>query len=50
MHGALIKTTSLLEFVVEDGESKAFHMKADCIEEREDWVTALKLAKSNSEI
>lgn len=48
MHGALIHTVDACTFVVSNGGTQTFHIKAATEVERQQWVTALELAKAKA--
>ncbi|EDV94494.1 oxysterol-binding protein 1 [Drosophila grimshawi] len=45
LHGALIHTVDSCTFVISNGGTQTFHIKASNEVERQSWVTALELAK-----
>ncbi|KAF5286953.1 hypothetical protein FQR65_LT12412 [Abscondita terminalis] len=45
LHGALIHTVDACTFVISNGGTQTFHIKASSEVERQQWVTALELAK-----
>ncbi|XP_034660371.1 oxysterol-binding protein 1 [Drosophila subobscura] len=45
LHGALIHTVDSCTFVISNGGTQTFHIKAGTEVERQSWVTALELAK-----
>uniref|UniRef100_A0ABD2VTM9 PH domain-containing protein n=1 Tax=Trichogramma kaykai TaxID=54128 RepID=A0ABD2VTM9_9HYME len=48
LHGALIHTVDASTFVVSNGGTQTFHIKAATEVERQEWVTALELAKAKA--
>lgn len=48
LHGALINTEDSCIFVISNGSTQTFHIKASNEVERQRWVTALELAKSKA--
>ena len=48
LHGALIHTVDACTFVVSNGGTQTFHIKAATEVERQEWVTALELAKAKA--
>ena len=48
LHGALIHTVDPLTFVVSNGGTQTFHIKASTENERQQWVIALELAKAKA--
>lgn len=48
LHGALIHTVDACTFVVSNGGTQTFHIKASTEVERQQWVTALELAKARA--
>ncbi|KAF7287694.1 oxysterol binding protein isoform X2 [Rhynchophorus ferrugineus] len=48
LHGALIYTVDLYSFVISNGGTQSFHIKASSEVERQSWVTALELAKAKA--
>lgn len=48
LHGALIHTVDACTFVVSNGATQTFHIKAATEVERQQWVTALELAKAKA--
>ncbi|XP_011703212.1 PREDICTED: oxysterol-binding protein 1 isoform X3 [Wasmannia auropunctata] len=48
LHGALIHTVDACTFVVSNGGTQTFHIKASTEVERQQWVTALELAKAKA--
>lgn len=48
LHGALIHTVDACTFVVSNGGTQTFHIKAATEKERQEWVTALELAKAKA--
>ncbi|XP_012279948.1 oxysterol-binding protein 1 isoform X2 [Orussus abietinus] len=48
MHGALIHAVDACTFVVSNGATQTFHIKAATEIERQQWVTALELAKARA--
>ncbi|XP_044002352.1 oxysterol-binding protein 1 isoform X2 [Aphidius gifuensis] len=48
LHGALIHTVDACTFVVSNGGTQTFHIKAANEVERQQWVTALELAKAKA--
>ncbi|XP_046740221.1 oxysterol-binding protein 1 isoform X2 [Diprion similis] len=48
LHGALIHTVDPCTFVVSNGGTQTFHIKAATEVERQQWVTALELAKAKA--
>lgn len=48
LHGAMIHTEDSCTFVISNGGSQTFHIRAANEVERQRWVTALELAKSNA--
>lgn len=48
LHGALIHTVDACTFVVSNGGTQTFHIKAATEVERQQWVTALELAKAKA--
>lgn len=48
LHSALIHTVDSCTFVITNGGTQTFHIKASNEVERQSWVTALELAKAKS--
>lgn len=48
LHGALINTEDSCTFVISNGSTQTFHIKASNEVERQRWVTALELAKTKA--
>ncbi len=48
LHGAMIHTEDSCTFVISNGGTQTFHLRAANEVERQRWVTALELAKSNA--
>lgn len=48
LHSALIHTVDSSTFVITNGGTQTFHIKAGNEVERQNWVTALELAKAKS--
>lgn len=48
LHGALIHTVDSSTFVISNGGTQTFHIKAGNEVERQSWVTALELAKAKA--
>ncbi|XP_070499181.1 oxysterol-binding protein 1 isoform X2 [Chironomus tepperi] len=48
LHGALIHTVDSCTFVISNGGTQTFHIKASNEVERQSWVTALELAKAKA--
>ncbi|XP_026475053.1 oxysterol-binding protein 1 isoform X2 [Ctenocephalides felis] len=48
LHGALIHTADSCTFVISNGGTQTFHIKAGTEVERQSWVTALELAKAKA--
>ncbi|XP_037775392.1 oxysterol-binding protein 1-like, partial [Penaeus monodon] len=48
LHGAVIHTEDSCNFVISNGGTQTFHLKASSEVERQKWVTALELAKSKA--
>lgn len=48
LHGALIHTVDSCTFVISNGGTQTFHIKAASEIERQSWVTALELAKARA--
>ncbi|XP_040170387.1 oxysterol-binding protein 2 isoform X1 [Anopheles arabiensis] len=48
LHGALIHTVDSCTFVISNGGTQTFHIKAANEVERQSWVTALELAKAKA--
>lgn len=48
LHGASIHTEDSCNFVVSNGGTQTFHLKASSEVERQKWVTALELAKARA--
>ncbi|KAK5638430.1 hypothetical protein RI129_012725 [Pyrocoelia pectoralis] len=48
LHGALIHTVDACTFVISNGGTQTFHIKASSEVERQEWVTALELAKAKA--
>lgn len=48
LHGALIHTVDSCTFVISNGGTQTFHIKATTEVERQSWVTALELAKAKA--
>jgi hypothetical protein len=48
LHGALINTEDSCTFVISNGGTQTFHIKAANEVERQRWVTALELAKTKT--
>ncbi|GAB0092966.1 PH domain-containing protein [Sergentomyia squamirostris] len=48
LHGALIHTVDSCTFVISNGGTQTFHIKAAHEVERQSWVTALELAKAKA--
>lgn len=48
LHGASIHTEDSCNFVVSNGGTQTFHLKASSEVERQKWVTALELAKAKA--
>ncbi|XP_076177462.1 oxysterol binding protein isoform X5 [Ptiloglossa arizonensis] len=48
LHGALIHTVDACTFIVSNGGTQTFHIKAATEVERQQWVTALELAKAKA--
>lgn len=48
LHGALIHTEDSCTFVISNGGTQAFHIRAASEVERQRWVTALELAKAKA--
>ncbi|KAB0790728.1 hypothetical protein PPYR_15720 [Photinus pyralis] len=48
LHGALIHTVDACTFVISNGGTQTFHIKASSEVERQQWVTALELAKAKA--
>ncbi|XP_003427315.3 oxysterol-binding protein 1 isoform X3 [Nasonia vitripennis] len=48
LHGALIHTVDACTFVVSNGGTQTFHIKAATEVERQEWVTALELSKAKA--
>ncbi|VEN53428.1 unnamed protein product [Callosobruchus maculatus] len=48
LHGALIYTVDACTFVITNGGTQTFHIKAASEVERQSWVTALELAKAKA--
>ncbi|KDR07319.1 oxysterol-binding protein 1 isoform X2 [Zootermopsis nevadensis] len=48
LHGALINTEDSCTFVISNGGTQTFHMKAANEVERQRWITALELAKTKA--
>ncbi|XP_018330016.1 oxysterol-binding protein 1-like isoform X3 [Agrilus planipennis] len=48
LHGALIHTVDACTFVISNGGTQTFHIKASSEVERQSWVTALELAKAKA--
>ncbi|XP_033210277.1 oxysterol-binding protein 1 isoform X2 [Belonocnema kinseyi] len=48
LHGALIHTVDACTFVVSNGATQTFHIKAATEVQRQQWVTALELAKAKA--
>lgn len=46
LHGAFIHTEDSCTFVISNGGTQTFHIKAASEVERQRWVTALELAKT----
>lgn len=45
---AFIHTEDSCTFVISNGGTQTFHLKANCEVERQRWVTALELAKAKA--
>ncbi|KAG8236533.1 hypothetical protein J437_LFUL015807, partial [Ladona fulva] len=48
LHGAIIHTEESCSFVISNGGTQTFHIKAFTEVERQRWVTALELAKAQA--
>ncbi|XP_051171697.1 oxysterol-binding protein 1 isoform X2 [Leptopilina boulardi] len=48
LHGALIHVVDACTFIVSNGATQTFHIKAATEVERQQWVTALELAKAKA--
>lgn len=48
LHGAIIHTEDSCTFVISNGGTQTFHIKAANEIERQKWVTALELAKAKA--
>lgn len=48
LHGALIHTVDACTFVISNGGTQTFHIRAASEVERQSWVTALELAKAKA--
>ncbi|XP_043482425.1 oxysterol-binding protein 1 isoform X2 [Leptopilina heterotoma] len=48
LHGALIHVVDACTFIVSNGATQTFHIKASTEVERQQWVTALELAKAKA--
>lgn len=48
LHSALIHTVDSCTFVITNGGTQTFHIKAGNEVERQNWVTALELGKAKS--
>lgn len=48
LHGAVIHTEDSCNFVISNGGTQTFHLKASSEVERQKWVTALELAKAKA--
>lgn len=48
LHGALIHTVDPCTFVISNGNTQTFHIRAASEVERQSWVTALELAKAKA--
>lgn len=48
LHGALIHTVDSCTFVISNGGTQQFHIKAANEVERQSWVTAMELAKAKA--
>jgi hypothetical protein len=48
LHGALIYTVDACTFVITNGGTQTFHIRAASEVERQSWVTALELAKAKA--
>lgn len=48
LHGALIHTVDSCTFVISNGGTQTFHIKASSEVERQEWVTELELAKAKA--
>ncbi|XP_045468816.1 oxysterol-binding protein 1 isoform X2 [Harmonia axyridis] len=48
LHGALIYTVDATTFVISNGGTQTFHIRAASEVERQSWVTALELAKAKA--
>lgn len=48
LHGALIHTVDACTFVISNGGTQTFHIRASNEVERQSWVTALELAKAKA--
>lgn len=48
LHGAIIHTEDSCTFVISNGGTQTFHIKAANEVERQRWVTALELAKAKA--
>uniref|UniRef100_A0A646QFV7 Oxysterol-binding protein n=1 Tax=Hemiscolopendra marginata TaxID=943146 RepID=A0A646QFV7_9MYRI len=48
LHGAVIHTEDSCNFVISNGGTQTFHLKASTEVERQRWVTALELAKAKA--
>ncbi|XP_063926416.1 oxysterol-binding protein 1 isoform X2 [Zophobas morio] len=48
LHGALIYTVDACTFVISNGGTQTFHIRAASEVERQSWVTALELAKAKA--
>uniref|UniRef100_V5G398 Oxysterol-binding protein 1 n=1 Tax=Anoplophora glabripennis TaxID=217634 RepID=V5G398_ANOGL len=48
LHGALIYSVDTCTFVISNGGTQTFHIKASTEVERQQWVTALELAKAKA--
>ena len=48
LHGATIHTEDSCNFIISNGGTQTFHLKASSEVERQKWVTALELAKARA--
>jgi len=48
LHGAIIHTEDSCTFVISNGSTQTFHIKAANEVERQRWVTTLELAKAKA--
>ena len=48
LHDAIIHTEDSCNFVISNGGTQTFHLKAASEVERQKWVTALELAKAKA--